>query len=396
MTMIKLNTFSLKSNAPLFKTILVALYISVLSSCGGGSSSKSSNTNDGPTKESVGKSLFFDTNLSSNKNQSCSTCHDPEHGFADPDVSDIAPVSEGSVAGRFGNRNAPTVAYASFIPIFKSNVTVTADGTASNFEGGQFLDGRRNSLKAQAKDPFLNPVEMNNADKSAVVTQVQKASYANDFKTLYGTTVFEDVDIAYDNIADAIAAFEKSPEVNPFDSKFDLVMSGDALFNASEQRGFDLFKGGKAKCSECHTVKEADEKTIFTDFRYFNIGTPINAHNPSGNVFPDNGLGSSERTPVVANASNEIGKFRTPTLRNVALTAPYMHNGAYKTLKEVITHYDVTVANFELGFSLYSPEVATNIAKELKLGSLMGLGLSQDDYDDLENFMNTLSDGFKP
>ncbi len=375
----------------LIKAGLLSLLGVVLVSCGGSGGSSPANIHN-VTKESVGKALFFDTDLSSEKNQSCASCHDPEHGFADPVVSDTAPVSEGSVAGRFGQRNAPTVAYAAFIPVFKEKITTTTDGTVSNFEGGQFLDGRRDTLQAQAKDPFLNPVEMNNSDKAAVVMQVMKAAYADDFKHIYGASVFDDVDLAYDNIADAIAAFEHSAEVNRFNSKFDKVMNKMAAFTASEQRGFDLFKSAKAKCSQCHTVKEPPEKSLFTDFRYFNVGTPINPHNPSGNVTADEGLGDATRIPVVTNAANERGKFRTPTLRNVAVTAPYMHNGVYATLEEVIRHYDITVASFEPGITLFSPEVEDNIALELKFASLSGLGLSATDYEDLENFMRTLTD----
>ncbi len=362
-----------------------------LSACGGGGGSSSSSGSTATTV-SVGKKIFFDANLSSNSNQSCGDCHDPASGFADPDVTTSAPVSEGSVTGSFGNRNAPTAAYASLIPVFVKTPTTTDDGTVSNYQGGQFLDGRRSTLAEQAKDPFLNPVEMNNVDKADVVSKVQNSSYADDFEEVFGANAFDDVDQAYDNIAGAIAAFETSSEMNPFTSKFDAVMAGNASFTASEQRGFDLFTGTTAKCSNCHTVNSPDASgSQFTDFNYFNIGTPANLLNPiyTGNPgFVDQGLADNTAVPG-AEKSVEAGKFRTPTRRNIELTAPYMHNGVFTTLEEVAQHYDIDVAN---GFS--TPEVSANIANELDVGG-SGLGLAAPgDYEDLRDFMLTLTDGF--
>ncbi|MCP4332250.1 MAG: c-type cytochrome [Gammaproteobacteria bacterium] len=367
-----------------------------LASCGGGSGGGSDDDNSGsPSMSSVGKKIYFDEDLSSNGNQSCGSCHDPAAGFSDPNVTAAAPVSEGSVPGRFGNRNAPTAAYAASIPSFVKVTTTTADGTASNYQGGQFLDGRRDTLADQAKDPFLNPVEMNNVDKTAVVTLVQNATYADEFKDVFGANVFADIDLAYDDIADAIAAFETSNEVNPFTSKFDAVMAGNASFTDPEQRGFDLFTGvaaRDAKCANCHTVNSPDASgSLFTDFNYFNIGTPANPANPiyTGSPgFIDQGLADNAGVPALEKAA-EQGKFRTPTLRNIESTAPYMHNGVFATLDDVIQHYDIDVAN---GFS--TPEVNANIANELDPGGLTGLGLQPQDYTDLEAFMLTLTDGF--
>lgn len=386
----------------LFPVVLLSSFM--LTGCGSSSSSGGGAT---VTIESVGEKLFFDENLSSEGNQSCASCHDPDNGFADPDATKSTPVSEGSVAGEFGNRNAPTAAYASLIPDFKEETSTTLGDTVSNFSGGQFLDGRRQNLTEQAKAPFLNPVEMNNADEADVVNKVKNAAYADDFKAVFGDTSLDVTDTAYQNIALAIAAFESSSAMNPFTSKFDFVMAGQATFTASEQRGFDLFKDETtAKCANCHTVNTpGGDPSLFTDFNYFNIGTPVNPMNQSGNPTADEGLGDSSRDPVIPDATPEKGKFRTPTLRNVALTAPYMHNGVYDTLEDVIRHYDITVSNYldepafvEANSPQDVPEVTTNIAEELK----EALGLDNDpsdgitDYEDLENFMLTLTDGYTP
>lgn len=377
------------------KTLMITPVILLsfaLSACGGGSSPATDNgSQDTPTLASVGKKLFFDENLSSEGNQACASCHDPDHGFADPDVTKTAPVSEGSRAGAFGNRNAPTAAYAKFIPAFGLS-TSAAIKTISKYQGGQFLDGRRPSLMAQAKDPFMNPKEMNNSDEADVVSKVAQASYAAKFKEVFGQDVFNNTTTAYDKIATAIATFEGTDEVSPFSSKFDAVMAGKANFTDSEQRGFELFKSDKAKCSNCHSVNTPDATgSIFSDFKYFNIGTPVNPDNPASDI--DIGLAGNQSVIDAGDTVTETGKFRTPTLRNIAKTAPYMHNGAYATLEEVFRHYDITVAHYieDPAFSFsYQPEVAENIAEEMKTA----LNLDTTDYVDLENFLKTLSDGY--
>ncbi len=383
---------------------VISICLATLIACGGGGST--SNNGSGitlSTQASVGKKLFNDENLSSEANQSCASCHDPAFGFADPDVSVSAPVSEGSRSGDFGNRNAPTAAYASQIPEFTRIATQTLDGTNSSFQGGQFLDGRRSTLAEQARDPFLNPVEMNNTDAADVVSKVQAASYADEFRAVFGADAFADTATAYNNIATAIAAFESTSEMNPFTSKFDAVMAGSASFTASEQSGFELFTGDVAKCANCHTVNDPDPAgSLFTDFNYFNIGTPVNTNNPAyvdDNNFRDGGLGDSLALTDPTDQAAEQGKFRTPTLRNIELTAPYMHNGRYETLREVILHYDIVVSSAESGFSLIEdyPEVDANIALELNFNDpnfTPALGLIEQEMIDLENFMLTLTDGY--
>jgi len=373
------------------KYALLTTFISALliNGCGGGGdSSPKQSTGNIAAMQALGKKIFFDTTLSSQNNQSCASCHDPANGFADGNTSVSAPVSPGSVSGRFGNRNAPTAAYASFIPDFARTATdTTPDGTPSNYRGGQFLDGRRPNLMEQAKDPFLNPAEMNNASAAEVVSKVQSGNYATDFTDVFGSNAFADSNVAYDNIARAIAAFEASAEVNKFSSKFDDVMRGSDSFSASEQRGFDLFKGSKAKCANCHTIPDSGP-VLFSNFRYYNIGVPSNPQNPAviaDASYIDNGLAENSSV-VTGDIATTAGKFRTPTLRNIALTAPYMHNGIYTTLEQVISHYDIQVSQ---GF--VTPEVGNNIANELTNNGT-SLGLSTTEQADLVNFLKTLTD----
>ncbi|MES9862047.1 MAG: cytochrome c peroxidase [Candidatus Thiodiazotropha sp. LLP2] len=378
---------------------LIYLLTLMAASCGGGGGSsdgENGTTTQEPevTMEALGRKLFFDTNLSSGSNQACSSCHDPNNGFADPRVTVNAPVSEGSIGGSFGDRNAPTAAYASFTPSFGTvSASEQTPETDSNYQGGQFLDGRAIDLVTQAKGPFLNPVEMNNASAAEVVAKVQNADYAPDFIDVFGADAFGDVDTAYHNIALAIAAFETSDEVNLFSSKFDAFLNGSYTFTASELRGFNLFQDAStAKCANCHTLGDTPQSSLFTNFRYYNIGTPSNPQNPANiadSSFVDQGLGASAAIDPVDQVE-ERGKFRVPTLRNVELTSPYMHNGVYETLDEVVLHYDIQVANLFI-----TPEVnSANIAAEMNAGTFVGLNLSDQDREDLVNFMLTLTDGY--
>lgn len=205
-----------------------------------------------PSAASVGKLLFFDTDLSNPRGQSCASCHDPGAGFADPDTA--IPVSSGAVPERFGNRNSPSAAYASLIP------PRTYDPTLGTFVGGLFWDGRAATLEDQAKGPFLNVLEMHLPTKQVVVARVRQSSYADDFKAVFGphSLSLSNVDAAYDNIAFAIAEYERSEELNPYTSKHDLAMTrlGPArmmTFTMDERMGMMLFNG-KAQCSQCHVT----------------------------------------------------------------------------------------------------------------------------------------------
>lgn len=368
-----------------FNLLVIILF---LGACGGGSSGTPAGGGVTATEEEVGKLIFEDTRLSANNNQACASCHSGAvtAGFADPDVTSANPVSEGSITGQFGARNAPTSAYAMFIPAFAQ---ITDPGRGLIYAGGQFVDGRRDTLEAQAKDPFLNPVEMANNNELAVVNKVRNGPYADEFMAVYGNDVFDNTVTAYDRIAEAIAAFERSTEMNPFTSKFDCYLQDSTLYplTTREQVGLDVFEdpnGGN--CATCHstTPDPVSGKVLFTNFQYFNIGVPSNPNNPANIAdmnFVDLGLGG--RLALTA----EDGKFRTPTLRNIELTAPYMHNGVHATLEDVIRHYDIFADDNII------PEVADNIAPELGEGTFVGLGLSAQDYLDLESFMRTLTDG---
>ena len=409
-------------------SLLSILAVLFLANCGGGNNSTDpdstdqnsskatdidNNTTDQNTstqapvatlskKERLGKMIYFDTNLSANENMSCASCHAPGSGFVDPDKE--LPVSEGSFAGLFGNRNAPTAAYASFVPHFHY------DTNESLYKGGLFLDGRatgdvnRSALIDQAKGPFLNPVEMAMPNGAAVAQKVQEASYAPLMKEVYGDNVFDDLNESYNKIADAIAAFESTKIFHPFDSKYDLFLNGDVNLTDQEMRGLALFKGDKAKCSGCHIADLAQDGShpLFTDFTYDNIGVPKNpdnpfydlnsTFNPAGQSFVDKGLGAFLK-PILnpkgdKSYRDEYGKFRVPTLRNIAITGPYMHNGVFKTLKEVVSFYNTRdTGNWDV------PEV--NNYGTVNTDELGDLGLTEQEVDDIVAFLKTLTDHYQ-
>ncbi len=359
-------------------TLPLVTFALLLSSCGG-------NDENDPTEIDValaalGEKIYFDTNLSNPVGQSCATCHLPSAGFADPETSQ--PTSQGAVSGRFVSRNTPTSSYAAHIPEFGFRPN---DRRGGDFFGGQFLDGRVDTLEEQAQMPFLGALEMNMDSEAAVVNQVVASDYADDFAAYFGESALENVDNAYDQIAQAIAEFERSDFFSPFNSKFDDAEAGRDIFSVAERNGRAIFDG-KANCDRCHR-SNADEPELFSDFEFKNIGVPANPNNPfltldaslnpDGTDFIDLGLGA------VLDNNRENGKFRTPTLRNIALTAPYMHNGVFNTLTEVVEFYN------RRDIDNIVPEVDANIDDRDNMGNL---GLTNDEITDLVAFLETLSD----
>ena len=335
-------------------------------------------------KERLGKLLFFDKSLSTPPGQACATCHAPQVAFADPETD--LPVSRGVIPGRYGNRNDMTLTYAAFIP------PLHFDQKEGLWVGGLFWDGRVNTLAQQAMQPPLNPLEMANPDTVTIAEKLRALSYASLFTEVYGADALSNPGIAYNNMADAIEAYEKTSELSPFSSKYDHWLRGEAELTQQELRGLKLFEAeDKGNCAACHPSRPAEDGTppLFTDFTYDNLGTPPNPENPfyslpvelnpDGFAFIDLGLGKT------VNDSAQNGKFRVPTLRNVAVTPPYMHNGIFKNLFTVMAFY-----NSRDVVAWPAPEVSVNVNKE-ELGEL---GLSNQELEDIVAFMKTLTDGW--
>lgn len=331
-------------------------------------------------KEQLGRKLFFENTLSEPAGQSCATCHSPEAAFSD---SNHHVVSPGVITSLFGNRNAPALAYNVFAP---ARFFAQDDNT---FVGGMFLDGRANTLADQALGPLTNPAEMNNASLAVVAQKIRQLPYFSEIEKIYGASSTDNQ--VLNHFADAISFFERSKEVNSFTSKFDYVSRGLETFTNDEKKGLELFQG-KAKCAQCH-VTEEDERTgkvLFTDFTYDNLGVPKNNLNPFYNMpnnlnpdgvnFVDLGIGK------IVNNTAHNGKFKVPSLRNIAKTAPYFHNGAMTTLKDVVHFYNKRDVE-----NLGAPEVSQN-KNTSELGNLQ---LTENEELQLVKFLETLTDHYK-
>jgi cytochrome c peroxidase len=357
-------------------------------------------------QELLGKSLFFDK-ISSPDWMSCATCHDPKVGWTGgiPGVNHQSGVYRGAVPTRFGNRKPPSSAYATFSPV------LYYDEIEETFVGGNFWDGRAtgerlgNPAADQALGPFLNPVEMNNPSPEAVLRQVARANYSGLWEVVWGEPLSfdtpEEIEMNYERIGLAIAAYEASAEVNSFSSKYDAYLAGDVDLTAQELMGLELFNG-RARCAACHPSqpKPSGEPPLFTDFTYDNVGIPKNpdnpfydmeAFNPDGDAWIDYGLGAFLATrPDWADLAGEnLGKHKVPTLRNVA-KAPnhnfrkaYMHNGVFKTLEEVVHFYNTRDVE-----DWPAPEVPVNVNTD-ELGDL---GLTAEEEAAIVAFLRTLSD----
>ena len=240
-------------------------------------------------KVELGKLLFFDPRLSRDFTISCATCHNPALGFTDG-----LPTSTG-IGNQRGNRNAPTVINTTYHP-------------------HQFWDGRAPTLEAQALGPIQNPIEMGNSLEGAVKTIGEIEGYRRRFQEVFGG------EVTAERIAMAIATFERTVlSGNTLWDRFNLGET-DALTPAA-RGGWELFRG-RANCTSCHVG------SLLTDFDFHNLGVGMATDNPD--------LGRFRVTGV----ERDRGAFKTPTLREIGRTAPYMHDGSLKTIREVIDFYD--------------------------------------------------------
>jgi len=275
-------------------------------------------------KVDLGKQLYFDGRLSKNNAISCAFCHNPFTGFADPRQTSIG------VGGGVGGRQAPTVYNTGFIPL-------------------QFWDGRAGSLEEQAIGPIVNPVEMAETHENVVKKLGKIKGYQQQFRAVFGT------DVNLQGIAEAIAAYERT--IVSTNSAFDKYVLGDAkAMDEAAVRGMALFKG-KARCILCHNGPN------FTDNQFHNLGVP-----QAGPMKED--LGRF----YVTRQERDKGAFKTPTLRSISETAPYMHDGVFKTLEDAVDFLDQGGGQ--------NP----NLSPHLK-----PLGLAQQEKADLIGFLKALT-----
>jgi len=306
-----------------------------------------------PAKVELGRKLYFDARLSADDSVSCATCHDPALGFADQNKVAVG------IKKQNGARNSPTVLNAVF----------------NEF---QFWDGRVASLEEQAKQPLTNPVEMGMASHEALVGKLKGIpEYVNDFNEVLGG------EITIDRLAQAIAAYERT--VLSGNAPFDRFIAGDRnAISESAQRGWDLFQT-KGRCLTCHAFNSSSP--FFTDNKFHNVGVAMNAKNFESLARKAAAVSERELADLahdeayaelgrflVTRQPKDIGAFKTPGLRDVALTPPYMHDGSEATLLEVIKFYDK------------GGEPNPNLD-----GGIVKLNLTDQEENDLVEFMNALT-----
>jgi cytochrome c peroxidase len=363
-------------------------------------------------------------------NQSCAACHAPESGWTGPDpaINAGGAVYEGSIPDRFGNRKPPSSAYATPSPILHFVI----QKKEALFIGGNFWDGRATGqtlgspAAEQAQGPFLNPLEQALPDAAEVITRICDSEYNGLFTQVCGADACGAANVteAYDCVGLSVAAYEGSPEVNQYSSKYDAYLAGAVGLTKEEKTGLNLFKS-KGKCANCHVLDPGPngEPPLFTDFTYDNLGVPRNPDNPfysepdfnpAGFSWIDLGLGGflDSRTDYQQFAAANYGKQKVPTLRNVDKWDPslgeqvkaYSHNGYFKSLWQIVHFYntrdakpqcldDFTPVEEALDQGCWpAPEVSVNINTK-EMGNL---NLSRAQEDAIVAFMKALSDGYTP
>jgi cytochrome c peroxidase len=309
----------------------------------------------------LGEKLFNDKRLSVDDTVACATCHDAAKGFTDH--RDNKATSAG-VKGQRGQRNAPTVLNAMF-------------------QASQFWDGRARTLEDQAKLPVLNPVEMGQKSPDDVVAKVAKIpEYSDAFRSLLGRA------FTYDDIAAAIAAFERTQYSG--NSPFDRFLAGDnQAIGESAKRGWALFQG-KGRCSSCHAFNLTSP--LFSDQKFHNIGIAAHKQNfaelarkalailKTGDVKQIDELALQTEYSelgrfLVTKNPGDVGAFKSETLRNIGITAPYMHDGSMTTLWDVMDHYN-----------------KGGVPNPFLDGGMQRLALSEAEIDDMVAFLFTLTD----
>lgn len=397
-------------------TLVTSLTLALLAGCGGGGGGSSSEPNKEPgtavpaapalsARAALGEKIFSDQSLSASGQLACATCHDPAHAHAGNDGGRAVPLG-GPGMNVPGFRNAPSLRYLSFTPSFFFD----SEGTPT---GGFDRDGRVDSFSEQARRPLLSAHEMANATPAAVVAKLRSASYVAEFMRVFGSDIFDQGDAALDRALLALQDYEKeSPEFRPFDSKFDFFLVGKARLTAQELRGYALYNDpAKGNCAGCHPSGRLADGTppLFTDFTYDNLGVPRNSA-IAANADPgyyDLGLCGPDRTDLVADHPDLCGAFKVPSLRNVAVTAPYFHNGQFATLREVVAFYVRRDTNPEEWypnagadkFNDLPPEYRGNVnTTEVPYNRHLGdqPALTSDEIDDVVAFLNTLTDGYQP
>jgi cytochrome c peroxidase len=300
---------------------------------------------------SLGRTVFFDPRLSVPEGTSCASCHDPNRAFAGNHGSALG-VALGSRPNHFAKRNTPSVLYLRFVRKF--HLHWEEDAPLVGAYAGFFWDGRVDSIVDLVKQPLLNPDEMNAGDAGRIAATIAAGPYAADFRREFGSALDDpDPNAALKALGDAVNAYLLSPEMSPFSSRYDDYIRGKEQLTPLEAQGLKLFKDpAKGACSGCHKLNDRspDPKgSLFTDYEFDAVAAPRNRALPATHdpTYFDLGLCERGDDDYKAKTAEFCGRFRTPSLRNVAVRQHFMHNGVFSKLRDVIAFYATRDTNPE-------------------------------------------------
>lgn len=354
-----------------------------------------------PTAAQIGELIFHDVSLSASGKQSCASCHSPEHAHAQPNA--LAVQLGGPGMDQAGTRAVPSLRYLAETP----PLGFDDEGTP---HGGFNHDGGVDTLAAQAERPLLAANEMANLTRAAVVEKLRKAAYAVQFRQVFGHKSLDDVETAFSKLTLALERYQiESPKFQPFSSRYDAYLSGKAELTPAEMRGLRLFNDEKkGNCAACHPSARRDDgrPPLFTDFTYDALGVARNSAIPANadTAYADLGLCRAGRSGRAAQ-DEACGKFKVPTLRNVATRQVFFHNGQITTLRDAVAFYVQRDTHPEQWYPTAGKQVAKfndlpakyhrNVnVDEVPYGGKRGgtPTLNDTEIDDLVAFLKTLTD----
>ncbi|MCE4536839.1 cytochrome-c peroxidase [Pelomonas sp. P7] len=391
---------------------LALALLTLLAACGGGGGGTAATSTGGSssaasvpatpalTLAQLGDRLFEETALSASGKLACASCHVEARGHADA-AGSFLPLG-GADGSRQGLRSSPSARYLDLAGAFAFD----AQGRP---HGGLFWDGRADSRTQQARGPLFNAAEMANADVPALAARLRALPYVADLRAAAGLPAAATDDQLVDAAVAALARYQaEDAKFHPFTSKFDAVQDGRASFTAQEQRGLDAFNDPqRGNCASCHDSRPAPglSRAHFTNFSYHALGVPRNHSQATADpAFFDLGLCGPQRSDL-AGRTDLCGLFRTPSLRNVALTAPYFHNASFAALEDVVAFYatrDVDPARWYpvVGGQVQAyDDLPAAYRANLQRGAPFrragqAPALSAQDVADIVAFLNTLTDGY--
>jgi cytochrome c peroxidase len=404
----------LKNKSTLMASIAVLGVFMVVTACGGGgtpasSSSATTTTASAETeklqeaKVLMGEKLFNELTISSSGNLACASCHAKDRGHAD--LEGVFLPLGGKMLTSQGLRSSPSLEY------LNANLGFRFDALGQP-TGGFTWDGRADTRQQQAHAPLFDAKEMANESEASLVSKLKALSYYNEFAELFGVAPASSDSAIITLLTQALEVYQSGDaDYERFSSKFDAVQAGTAVFTAQEARGLAIFNDPRrGNCASCHssTPDPTTGKVLFTNFSYHALGLPRNTSSATLDAsFFDLGLCGPNRTDL-SQRNDLCGKFKTPTLRNIALTAPYFHNGVIATLEDAVDFYvtrDTQPARWYPSvngqvqqFNDLPAQYHGNVNRQAPFGSPVNgrPHITAQEAADLVRFMHTLTDGYTP